>query len=115
MNRAALSLLALGLIADGFVVPPACGQIPEGWEIVTITDDPEIFDNNPDINDRGQIVFHRRLTNDSNSSEVLLYDRGLLVQLTNNNLRDNNPRLNNRGEVVWSNGDIAKGEGRSRE
>ncbi len=91
----------------------AGGQIPEGWEIVTITDDPDVFDGIPDINDRGQMVFSRQLDlSDRASSEIFLYDRGNLIRLTNDDVRDVLARINNKGEIVWSrdfNGDDVTG------
>jgi hypothetical protein len=89
------------LIADALIVSPACGQIPEGWEIIQITSDPEFVDGPPDINDRGQIVFARRPWPDLAGMEIFLYDRGKLVQLTDDDVQDAAPRINNHGEIVW--------------
>ena len=79
----------------------AAGQIPEGWEIVEITDDSAFDDGPPDINDRGQIVFDRWRYPDLAQTEIMLYDRGELIQITDDDIRDVYPAINNHGEIVW--------------
>jgi hypothetical protein len=83
------------------VASHAVGQIPEGWEILSIPTTPGYSDGRPHINDRGQIVFGRRRYPTSDY-EIMLYDRGTLTQLTHDNVRDTLPRINNKGEIVWS-------------
>ncbi len=84
-------------------IPRAAAQIPEGWEIVEIFPaGTEYYCGRPDINDRGQIVFHRRLWPSRNEIEIILYDRGRLVQLTDDDVYDAFPRINNVGDIVWS-------------
>ena len=94
--------LAIGLLSAG-VLPPgeAVGQIPDGWEIIEITNDPSFYDGRPDINDKGQIVFHRWPYPDQTQIEIMLYDRGELIQLTDDDVKDVFPKLNNKGEIVW--------------
>ncbi len=82
--------------------PRAGGQIPEGWEIVTITNDPSILDARVDMNDRGQIVFDRRTGAGDATFEIFLYDRGRLVQVTDDDTFDWDPAINNNGDIVWS-------------
>jgi hypothetical protein len=101
-------VLAQGLLGAallGTVSPPAAGepQIPQGWEIVEIFPAGTEYDcGPPDINDRGAIVFHRRLWPSLPQIEIMLYDRGKLTQLTDDNIRDVFPRINNHGHIVWS-------------
>ena len=82
----------------------AAAQIPEGWEIVEITNDPAFFDNAPDINDRGQVVFMRTVAPslDLQTAEVMLYDRCELIQLTDDDVYDGLPKINNHGDIVWA-------------
>jgi hypothetical protein len=102
MNRAALSLLALGLIADALIVSPACGQIPEGWGIVEIANEAGYYHSGIDLNDHGQVTFHRRLWPSLTDIEIMLYDRGKLVQLTENDVYEAFPRINNKTEIAWN-------------
>ncbi|MEK6674808.1 MAG: hypothetical protein AABZ47_04040 [Planctomycetota bacterium] len=81
----------------------AVAQIPEGWEIKEIFPaGTEYYCSGVDINERGQVVFSRRLWPSFTDNEVLLYDRGKLVQLTDDDTFDAFPRLNNRGEIAWA-------------
>ena len=79
-------------------------QIPEGWEIVEIASDPGFYHARPDINDRGQVVFHRTIAPslDRNAMEIFLYDRGQLLRLTDDDTYDAVPRINNHGDIVWA-------------
>ncbi|MEK6674809.1 MAG: hypothetical protein AABZ47_04045, partial [Planctomycetota bacterium] len=78
------------------------GQIPEGWEIKEIFPaGTEYYCGSVDINDRGQIVFHCSPWPNRSKTEVLLYDRGKLTQLTDDDVYDTFPHLNNRGDIVW--------------
>jgi hypothetical protein len=96
------------------VLLPACavGQIPEGWEIIEIFPaGTEYYCGPPDINDRGQIVFHRRLWPSLTDIEIFLYDRGTLVQLTDDKVYDSFPRINNHGDFVWKRDTDGLGKG----
>ena len=84
-------------------IPRAAAQIPEGWEIVEIFPaGTEYYCGPPDINDRGQIVFHRRLWPTRDQIEIMLYDRRKLIQPTDDDVYDSFPRINNHGVIVWS-------------
>jgi hypothetical protein len=106
LKRRFVSLLALpaaGWIALGLGgSPPATAQIPEGWEIRIIAK-PEIpyLHGRPDINNRGQIVYHRRPLPHLNLSEIILYDRGRNIPLTDDDLGDAFATINNLGHVAW--------------
>ena len=96
------------------VIPTAAGPpaLPEGWEIVEIVPaGTEFYYGAPGINDRGQVVFDRRLWPSLTEIEILLYDRGHVVQLTDDNVYDSFPRINNPGDIVWSR-DV-QGDGRA--
>ena len=86
-----------------FIGARAHAQIPEGWEIVEIANDPAFYHAWADINDRGQVVFHRTIAPslDRNAMEIFLYDRGQLVRLTDDDTYDAFPRINNHGDIVW--------------
>ena len=101
MCDARLTLLAGVLTVTAFAGVPAAGQIPDGWEIVEITNDPEFYDRRVDINDRGQIVFQRWNYPSPTDSEIMLYDRGVLIQITDDDAFDWLPRINNHTEIVW--------------
>jgi hypothetical protein len=103
---------AMGPIA-GFTAPAAGQpQIPEGWEIVEIFPaGTEYYCGRPDINDRGQVVFERRLWPSLTEIEIMLYEAGTLKQLTDDDVYDAFPRINNHGHIVWAR-DLA-GDGRN--
>ncbi len=82
--------------------PRACGQIPEGWEIVEITSTPTVFDGSADINDRGQVVFTGALGPSRSDWEIFVYDRGRLLQITRDDLWDTAPAINKHGTIVWA-------------
>lgn len=82
----------------------AAGQveIPPGWEIRTIVEAVEgRYCGWPDINDRGDAVFHCGDLADSRTMEVYLYSHGELIQISDDELRDALPKINNNREIVW--------------
>ncbi len=72
---------------------------PPGWELVKITDDPEL-DEHVAMNNVGQIVFSKRMP-DSAREEIFLYDNGKLRRLTFDNFQDQGGRINDNGTIVW--------------
>jgi len=91
------------LTAALLLAPHVLAQIPEGWEIVEIFPaGTEFYCGPPDINDRGQVVFHRSLwPPDLPKNEIFIYDRGHLMQVTDDGVYDAFPRINNNGAIVW--------------
>jgi len=103
INRPNLFLSLVALLPPSLVPLRGIAQIAEGWEIVEIFPAGTEFNcSDPDINDRGEIVFHRRRWPTLRQTEIILYDRGRLTQITNDDIRDVIPRLNNHGHIVWS-------------
>jgi hypothetical protein len=83
MNARSNALKNLTWLFAVLLPPCAVAQIPEGWEIIEIFPaGTEYYCGPPDINDRGQIVFDRRLWPSRNETEVMRYERGKLTQLT---------------------------------
>lgn len=82
-------------------VSPVGGQIPPGYELIQITDDPD-YDGPPSINNCGQVVFSKRIGNDFNREEIFLWDNGVLTQITDDDHRDAFPKINDHGTIVWS-------------
>ncbi len=95
--------LVTAAIACAFPCGYASAQIPEGWEIVEIAPPgTEYSYGRPDINDRGQIVFHRTSTANYRSGlEIWLFDHGQLLQVTDDNTYDSFPEINYPGDIVW--------------
>ncbi|TWT43672.1 hypothetical protein RAS1_00710 [Phycisphaerae bacterium RAS1] len=91
---ACLLIVAMSLtraLAEGF----------PGYHIVQVTSDPA-FQRAPTINNLGQVVFASWLIPyDPNSSEIFLYDHGVLTQLTNDLVEDQFPHINDNGTIVW--------------
>ncbi|MCG3126874.1 MAG: hypothetical protein CHACPFDD_01729 [Phycisphaerae bacterium] len=88
-------LLALALVGS------AAAQVPPGYKVVHVTESPE-YDSSPRINNRGQIVFLRRYDiNDRYTQEIMLYDNGQLIRLTDDYVWDAEPDINDDGVVVW--------------
>lgn len=76
-------------------------NIPAGFEIIHITDDP-YYSGIPSINNCGQVVFSLKIDNQDALQEIYFYDNGVLYPLTNDTIEDNFPDINDRGDVVWT-------------
>ncbi len=96
-----MSTSRLHALALAFLVSPlstsAYAEVPPGFEVVNITDDPET-DRSPALNDCGQIVYVKVM---GTSSELHRYDNGKTERLTNDTIADKNPDMNNDGWIVW--------------
>ncbi|WP_136798707.1 TolB family protein [Desulfosediminicola ganghwensis] len=79
-----------------------------GWEIffysgssvIQITDNDD-YDKDPQINDKGHIVWSTTLADAPNNSEIFLYNGSTTTQLTDNGGSNQYPQINNNGEIVW--------------
>jgi hypothetical protein len=80
---------------------PAAPEIPEGFEVVQITDDPN-RDTWPRLNACGEIVFTKLIEERMEMEELFLYDNGATVRLTDNEVRDALPAINEQGHVAWT-------------
>ncbi|MCG3126111.1 MAG: hypothetical protein CHACPFDD_00941 [Phycisphaerae bacterium] len=56
----------------------------------------------PRLNNHKQIVWDRREPNLDSTGEIILYDNGTLVQITDDEVRDAWPDINDDGIIVWS-------------
>jgi len=75
-------------------------EIPEGFEIVEFAfSDTSTWP--PAINNCGQIAFGKRLGRTQRTVEILLYDNGRIVQVTDNRDRDIGVDINDAGAMVW--------------
>jgi hypothetical protein len=81
----------------------AAAQIPPGYELVQVSP-PGVPCRDPDMNERGQIVFSAELGEPYVSREIMLYDPadGSLTQITNDNINDGIAHIGNDGTVTWS-------------
>ncbi len=79
---------------------PASAQLPPGFELVRITDDPD-RDSRARINECGQIVFSKQFNQQQLEEEIMLYDNGRTVQITDNEVQDRIPDINDSGMIVW--------------
>jgi len=77
----------------------ASAQIPEGFELLEITAAFERL-SPPRINNCGQAVFSRGLYS-ADTTEVFLYDNGILTQITENYVSDAAPDISATGTMVW--------------
>jgi hypothetical protein len=103
----ASTMLKQLLVAGTFLcspLPTALGFVPPGFEIVQITDDFNFYDSFADINNCGQIVFGKRMGASWAQSEILLYENGSTLQITENQDRDVIPAINDSGEIAWLRG-----------
>ncbi len=80
-------------------------QVPRGYEIVQVTDTPEI-EFRPRFNGAGQCVFTAWDFGSRQTQEIHLYDlrTGVTMQLTDNGLTDGFPDINDAGVIVWHSG-----------
>jgi hypothetical protein len=76
-------------------------QVPPGYELIRITDDP-YFDRWATVNNCGQVVFSKRINNSIDQEEIFLWDNGQLIQITDDNVNDSFPDINDNGTIVWS-------------
>ncbi|TWT41139.1 hypothetical protein RAS1_38320 [Phycisphaerae bacterium RAS1] len=92
-------------IAAVLAALPAFGQSLPGYELIDITNTPQWFERDAQINNHGQIVFSRRMVaSDDSTTEIMLWDNGALTQITNDNVLDDFPDINDSGTMVWSRG-----------
>ena len=82
---------------------PALAWAPFGYEIVEISSG-AFYHDWPRLNNCGEIAFSIRLGSSWASSEIFLYDNGLLVQITENSDRDVAPDINDQGTIVCTRG-----------
>ncbi|TWT45613.1 hypothetical protein RAS1_20410 [Phycisphaerae bacterium RAS1] len=88
-----------------FLALPAIGQSLPGYELIDITNTLQWFERDAHINNQGQIVFSRRMvSSDDRTTEIMLWDHGVLTQLTSDNVRDEFPDINDDGTIVWARG-----------
>ena len=96
--------ILLGAVGGVLIATSALAQVPPLYQIVTIADWPP-YCNGARMNNRGQIVFMGWYdTSDRRTEEILLYDRGQLLRLTDDYIQDVLPDINDDGTIVWSRG-----------
>ena len=78
----------------------ALAQIPFGYEVVDLTSG-MFLHGVPRINNCGEIVFSAGIQGDD-WAEIILYDNGLLIQVTDNDIPDALPDINDLGTIVWT-------------
>ncbi|TWT44160.1 hypothetical protein RAS1_05680 [Phycisphaerae bacterium RAS1] len=82
----------------------SAAQTPPGYHREYLTDW-TYFNRVGAINNHSQIVFSTRFVwDDPNTSEIMLYDNGVIYQLTLDTYRDEFPDINDDGTIVWSRG-----------
>jgi len=105
MPRFNLLIVLVGVVGLGCFWDAAHAQIPEGYELIQITFDPEYYDRFASMNNCGQIAICKKMGPSWNDAEILVYDNGRTTRLTFNNIKDRVPLLNNSGMLVWCRGD----------
>ena len=98
--RNLLLLLGLGVLV-AFCPRLAHAQIPPGFEVIRLTDDPD-FDDRPAINNFGQVVWSKRIDQGFDTEEIFFFDGVEVRRITDDNIRDAFPDLNDFGTLVWS-------------
>ena len=97
MNKGPAIATMVGLLA----ITGAMGQIPPGYEIVTIDPDPT-FNYTARMNNHGQIVYSLWTNGgEDDGLEIMLYDSGELIRLTDDDVFDRTPDINDAGQIVW--------------
>lgn len=93
---------SLRLVMILTVVAPVVAQIPPMFEMVTIDPDPT-FNYIARMNNHGQIVYSLwTIPGEVDGIEIMLYDNGVITQLTNDNVYDRTPDINDDGTIVWA-------------
>jgi len=99
-SRNLLMLLGLGIVV-GMSPRLADAQIPPGFEVIRLTDDPDM-DGPPAINNFGQVVWSKRIDQGFDTEEIFFFDGVEVRRITDDNIRDAFPDLNDFGTLVWS-------------
>ncbi len=73
-------------------------QVPDGYEIVEITTNPEGNKERPQINNCGQVVWGRRAGPDT--IDNFIYENGVVSLIGDGSQVYTDPRINNRGTIV---------------
>lgn len=97
------SAFALSFLPILPAVVSAQVNLPPGFEVVDVAVD----DNATgfvDINDCGQLAFTKQMAGDARTSEVYVYDNGIISQITHNRDADVIPQINDHGQVIWDRG-----------
>ena len=95
-------LLTSGIaILWGLALAPAHAQIPPGYEVIRLTDDPDM-DGDPAINNFGEVVWSKRIDQGFDTEEIFLWDGVRVRRITNDGIRDAFPDINDFGTIVWS-------------
>lgn len=102
---AIFSVASAGEIAPGGNDDPPPPEIihgtPPGFELVRLTNEPEMWHSIPDINDHGEVVFER-FDPATNERDIFLFSEGIFRKITNGDTVDERPVINNQSEIVWS-------------
>jgi len=98
MMRRQLLLTGISLCAGP---ASSLGQIPEGYEVIEITHNPD-YEYGMSINNCGELVFSRRISQSELFEEIFLYDNGALYQLTDDAIRDAFPDIAEDGVITWT-------------
>lgn len=80
-------------------------NIPPGYYLVNLSNDPGSYNSWAGINNHGTIVWsHGSDPFDASTYEIMLYDKttGKVIQISHNNVYDRFPAVNDAGTVVWS-------------
>ncbi|MCC7290712.1 MAG: hypothetical protein IT449_01470 [Phycisphaerales bacterium] len=101
-----IPLASSALLAVGLPCPPiARAELPPGFELVRLTDNPE-FEYQPKMNNRGQVVYLRRFGGYAEWDDLFFFDGRRHVRITNDDpatpIRDVTPDINDDGTIVWS-------------
>ncbi len=88
------------LVYAGLFAAGAAAQIPAGYEVIEAFGG-QIEVSWPRINDCGEIVTFTRENLDNATQEVVYYENGNFVQLTDNNIPDGFPDINDSGQIMW--------------
>lgn len=78
-------------------------EIPPGFEIVeAVVSDFHI--QWPSLNDCGEIAYAQKFSGSWWTAEIMLYDNGRIVQITDNDVLDHGVEVNNAGQMIWERG-----------
>jgi hypothetical protein len=65
-----------------------------------LTDD-DVYDGNPWINDRGVIVWSRRVNGQNAPKQIVRLENGELTQISSGSIGADSPVINSHGHIVW--------------
>jgi hypothetical protein len=78
----------------------AAAQIPPGFELVRLTEDPDVHNGIPDINNASEIIWSEIIVAE-NYAQIMLFSRGIIRRISTPGAYDLVPAINDASQLAW--------------